>query len=91
MWCREETLNDGRILSDVINEEHVNVKYLPERKIPDNVVAVPNLVQSVQDADVLIFVIPHQFVKQTCDELKGKIKPGAFALTLIKVRRAIRD
>ena len=86
MWCREETLENGRKLTEVINEEHENVKYLPGQRIPSNVVAVPDLRESVSGADILIFVIPHQFVKQTCETLKGQVKPSAFALTLIKVR-----
>jgi glycerol-3-phosphate dehydrogenase (NAD+) len=86
MWCKEEILDDGRKLTEVINEQHENVKYLPGTKIPDNVIAVSDLGQSVKNADILIFVIPHQFVKQTCEQLKDKIKPDAFALTLIKVR-----
>lgn len=85
MWCKEETLDDGRKLTEVINKEHENVKYLPDQKIPENVVAVPDLLEAVKDADILIFVIPHQFVKETCEQLQGKIKKGAFALTLIKV------
>jgi len=87
MWCREETLDDGRKLTEVINKTHENVKYLPGQKIPDNVIAIPDLSESVKDADILIFVIPHQFVKKTCEELKNQIKPNAFALTLIKVRK----
>ncbi|CAF4974861.1 unnamed protein product [Rotaria sp. Silwood1] len=86
MWCKEETLEDGSKLTEVINKQHENTKYLPNEKIPDNVIALPDLSESVKDADILIFVIPHQFVKKTCDELKNKIKPTAFALTLIKVR-----
>ncbi len=86
MWCKEETLDDGSKLTQVINQQHENIKYLPHERIPNNVVAVPDLVESVKDADILIFVIPHQFVKKTCEELKTKIKPTAFALTLIKVR-----
>lgn len=86
MWCKEENLDNGRKLTDVINEDHENTKYLPGQTIPDNVVAVPDLTEAVDGADILIFVIPHQFVKQTCEELKNSIKPTAFALTLIKVR-----
>jgi glycerol-3-phosphate dehydrogenase (NAD+) len=87
MWCKEEQLNDGRKLTEVINKEHENVKYLPGQKLPENLIAVPELAEAVKDADILIFVIPHQYVKKTCEELKGKIKQDAFALTLIKVRR----
>ncbi|CAF2575774.1 unnamed protein product [Rotaria sp. Silwood2] len=84
MWCKEEILDDGSKLSEVINREHENVKYLPNKKIPDNIVAIPDLVEAVEDADILVFVIPHQYVKNTCEQLRNKIKKDAFALTLIK-------
>ncbi|CAF1111018.1 unnamed protein product [Rotaria sp. Silwood1] len=84
MWCKEEILDDGSKLSEIINREHKNVKYLPNKKIPDNIIAVPDLVEAVKDADILVFVIPHQYVKNTCEQIKNKIKKDAFALTLIK-------
>ena len=37
MWVYEEMI-DGRKLTDVINSEHENVKYLPGHKLPGNVV-----------------------------------------------------
>jgi len=87
MWCKEETLDDGNKLTEVINKQHENVKYLPNHKLPENVIAVPDLTEAVKDADIIIFVIPHQYVEKTCEQLKNKIKKDAFALTLIKVRR----
>ena len=65
-------------------------------------VAVPDLVESAANADILVFVLPHpargrggrtmlyditflQFVARTCETLKGKIKKGAIACSLIKV------
>jgi glycerol-3-phosphate dehydrogenase (NAD+) len=90
MWCKEEILSNGKKLTETINEEHENVKYLPKRKLDGNIVAVSDLRESVLNADILIFVIPHQYVRQICDELKGNIKSSAFALTLIKVRTSNR-
>lgn len=46
--------------------------------------AVPDLVEAAKDADILIFVVPHQFVPAQCKQLLGKIKPTATALSLIK-------
>jgi glycerol-3-phosphate dehydrogenase (NAD+) len=83
MWVFEEKV-DGRNLTEIINQDHENVKYLPGKKIPENVVAVPDLVQAVTDADVLVFVIPHQFVSKSCNEIKGKIKSSAISISLIK-------
>lgn len=37
MWVFEENIN-GRKLTDIINKDHENVKYLPGCKLPDNVV-----------------------------------------------------
>ncbi|NWU10129.1 GPD1L protein, partial [Cephalopterus ornatus] len=83
MWVFEENI-DGRKLSDIINKEHENVKYLPGHKLPDNVVAIPNLNEAVQDADLLVFVIPHQFIHKVCDEITGQVPKKALGITLIK-------
>ncbi|KAG5275191.1 hypothetical protein AALO_G00144590 [Alosa alosa] len=83
MWVFEEMVN-GRKLTEIINTEHENVKYLPGHKLPPNVVAVPDLLESVKGADILIFVIPHQFIKRVCDTIKGHIKPDAVGMSLIK-------
>lgn len=48
-------------------------------------VAVPNLSEAVQDADLLVFVIPHQFIHKICDEITGKVPKKALGITLIKV------
>jgi hypothetical protein len=39
----------------------------------------------VRGADILIFCAPHQFIRSMCKQLIGKIKPDAFAISLIKV------
>ena len=39
MWVFEEMVN-GRKLTEIINQDHVNVKYLPGFQIPDNVVGL---------------------------------------------------
>ncbi|KAL1251780.1 hypothetical protein QQF64_019576 [Cirrhinus molitorella] len=83
MWVFEEMVN-GRKLTEIINTEHENVKYLPGRKLPPNVLAVPDLLESVKGADILIFVIPHQFVSRVCDTIKGNIKTDAVGMSLIK-------
>nr|XP_011721616.1 glycerol-3-phosphate dehydrogenase 1-like protein isoform X3 [Macaca nemestrina] len=83
MWVFEETVN-GRKLTDIINNDHENVKYLPGHKLPENVVAISNLSEAVQDADLLVFVIPHQFIHRICDEITGRVPKKALGITLIK-------
>lgn len=83
MYVFEEMV-DGRKLTDIINTQHENVKYLPGHKLPENVVAVPDVLEAAHDADILIFVLPHQFIERTCKPLVGKIKPETVGLSLIK-------
>lgn len=84
MWVYEEKLADGRLLSQVINNDHENVKYLPGIILPQNVLAVTDLAESVKDSTLLVFVTPHQFVKGICKQLKGKLSPNARGISLIK-------
>lgn len=85
MWTMEELI-DGKKLTEIINTTHENVKYLPGVTLPENVVAVPDLIDSARDADLFIFVIPHQFIGATCQKLADAnvIKPTARGITLIK-------
>ena len=38
-------------------------------KLPTNIVAIPDAVEAARDADILIFVLPHQFVKRACQPM----------------------
>ena len=82
MWVFEEMIND-RKLTDIINSEHENVKYLPGKKLPENVIAIPDISEAASPADILIFVIPHQFIEKACGPLKGKMKKDAIGISLV--------
>jgi len=83
MWVYEEMV-EGRKLTEIINTQHENVKYLKGFPLPENVIAVPDIVEAAHDADFLVFVVPHQFIHRLCKDLKGKIKPTAVGVSLIK-------
>ncbi|XP_052028358.1 glycerol-3-phosphate dehydrogenase 1-like protein [Apodemus sylvaticus] len=83
MWVFEEIV-DGRKLTDIINSDHENIKYLPGHRLPENVMATPSLGQAVQDADLLVFAFPHQFIRTICDEIAEVVPRKARGLTLIK-------
>lgn len=55
------------------------------RLFPLGQVAVPDLAESVKGADILIFVVPHQFILRVCDTIKEHIKKDAVGMSLIKV------
>lgn len=79
----EEMVN-GRKLTEIINTDHENVKYLPGYKFPTNIVAIPDIVEACGDADIIIFVLPHKFVRHTLKPLEGKLKPNVIGVSLIK-------
>lgn len=83
MYVFEEMV-EGRKLTEIINQDHENVKYLKGFKLPHNVIAEPNVVECAKDADILIFVIPHKFVLGSCKPMVGHLKPGAIGISLIK-------
>ncbi|EXC31408.1 Glycerol-3-phosphate dehydrogenase [NAD(+)] [Morus notabilis] len=93
MWVFEETLPSGEKLTDVINRTNENVKYLPGIKLGKNVIADPDLENAGRsmflcfygtDANMLVFVTPHQFMEGICKRLVGKIKGDVEAISLIK-------
>ncbi|CAF2175976.1 unnamed protein product, partial [Rotaria magnacalcarata] len=83
MYVYEEMV-DGRKLTEIINEEHENTKYLPGHKFTPNIVAYADVVETIKDADILLFILPHQFVERTCNAIKSHVKPGAFSVSFSK-------
>ncbi|KAI0594106.1 glycerol-3-phosphate dehydrogenase [Biscogniauxia sp. FL1348] len=87
MWVYEEEVNyEGQTqkLTTVINNHHENVKYLPNVKLPTNLVANPSVEDAVSNSTILIFNLPHQFIHRICSQIKGKIVPFARGISCIK-------
>ena len=83
MWVFEEMVA-GRKLTDIINEDHENVKYMPGIKLPRNVIADADVVSATKGAHILIFVLPHQFLGSLCMKIRGNTAPDCIAVSLIK-------
>lgn len=83
MWVFEEDY-EGKPLTRVINETHMNPRYLPDIPLGDNVTAEPDLGKALKDATALVFVMPHQFFRKALDGIKGKVSQNARAVSLIK-------
>jgi len=86
MWMFEEQVKHGgatRKLSEVFNETKENIKYLPGIQLPSNIYAEPDVNKAMADADIMVWVLPHQFVPATVRSM-GKPKPGSMSVSLIK-------
>ncbi|EDO18061.1 hypothetical protein Kpol_1045p48 [Vanderwaltozyma polyspora DSM 70294] len=83
MWVFEEEI-EGEKLTEIINTRHENVKYLPGIRLPSHLVANPDLLDTVKDADILVFNIPHQFLSRIVSQLKGHVPPTVRAISCLK-------
>lgn len=83
LWIFDEKVHDKN-LSDIINSEHTNPKYLPDISLPNEIRAVTDILQVGSACDILVFVTPHEFLVRTIEPLKGKTKKGAIGVSLTK-------
>lgn len=82
MWVFEEKVN-GRNLTEIINTEHENVKYLPGIKLPENVYAEPSLANAIKGATIFIFVVPHQFLERQLQTIRTILESDSSASKFI--------
>ncbi|MDA2922260.1 glycerol-3-phosphate dehydrogenase (NAD(+)) [Patescibacteria group bacterium AH-259-L07] len=68
LWLYEEIIK-GKKLSDIINTEHVNVKYLPGVRLPKNIIAIPELRKVLERVCVIVMVVPHEFYRRISKEI----------------------
>ena len=73
-----------RPLTEVINEKHENVIYLPGIALPTSIVACPDIKTAVTGATMMVFVIPHNFLAPIVPKMEGAFAPGAIGISLIK-------
>lgn len=87
MWVKEEIV-DGKKLSELINETHENIKYLKGFQLPQNVKADPDIRNVINGTDLLIFVLPCQYLNDILLSIESdksiKIEKHVKAISLTK-------
>lgn len=84
MWVYDENVG-GEMLSNIINKDHENVKYLPGFVLPKNVVAITDLKKVCEESNILIFALPHQYLSHTLENIQNYIdSPNTTCISLIK-------
>jgi len=74
----------GTKLSDIINTQHENVKYLPGVKLPENLKAEPDMEATITGADLVVVGVPDQYIIPTCEKMKPFLKKSARIILLAK-------
>ncbi|KAI1285665.1 Glycerol-3-phosphate dehydrogenase [NAD(+)], cytoplasmic [Halotydeus destructor] len=70
----------------IIEKTRENIRYLTGIKIPSNVEAISDLNYAVSQSDILIFVIPHEYIHEMCYAISGPCiaKKKPIGVSLIK-------
>ena len=78
MWARSpETVKE-------INQNHTNKKYLPDAKLPQNLLASTDLERVVRTADVLIMGVPSSSFREVAKDLSQYLRPWVPVVSLTK-------
>ena len=78
LWARDaETVRE-------INDDHTNIKYLPDAKLPARLKATNDLEEAVTNMDVIIVGIPSQNFRDVLTEIKNYIRPWVPIVSLSK-------
>ena len=72
MWIYDEMMN-GKLLSTIINNDRINIKYLPNVILPPIIKVYSDLIEATYDADILIFVVSKKYLRDILKAMKGKI------------------
>ena len=67
IWVYEESVKEE------INTKHENVTFLPNFRLSENLTAYNNIKEVIKDADMLLSVLPSQFVRKIFTEIKDDI------------------
>ena len=70
----------------IIEKTRQNIRYLTAIKIPINVRPVSSLSEAVSNSDILLFVVPHEYIENLCKEIKdsASLSPEAIGISLSK-------
>ena len=69
---------------DEINSKQTNEIFLPGATLPANLVATNDIAKAVSGADIILSVVPTQFLRNVIKEMKPHLKPGVIIASASK-------
>jgi glycerol-3-phosphate dehydrogenase (NAD(P)+) len=78
LWAHEPEV------CELITRDRVNQKFLPGRPIPDSVTATNVLTQALEDAQIVVSVMPSQHCRRLFDHMRLRISPDAMIVSATK-------
>lgn len=78
IWARENEV------CAAINDQHENAVFLPDFKLPDNLTATSDLKAAVTGKDLIVSVVPSQFLRSVVREMKEHLDPSTAIVSASK-------
>lgn len=78
LWGRREELATG------INEQRQNLDYLPGIELPESITATINPADALTDAEVVVFAVPSQTLRDNLQDWGGLVPADAILVSLMK-------
>ena len=78
LWAR-----DSATVAE-INSNHTNVKYLPEARLPEALMATNDLEKAMSEVDVVIMGMPSQHFRKVLEDIRPYIRPWVPVISLTK-------
>ncbi|MGD9568451.1 MAG: NAD(P)H-dependent glycerol-3-phosphate dehydrogenase [Sedimentibacter sp.] len=78
VWLRDEEQ------CKTLSTERVNKKYLPNVKIPENIVFISNINEAAKDAEILLIVTPTQMIRSILKQIKDEYKTNKIIINASK-------
>ena len=78
LWVRNKEL------LNVIMEERENTTYLPDVKLPDNIIATNDLEYCCKNSDIIVLGTPSHAVRDTVQNIRGYINKDQYIVNLAK-------
>lgn len=78
LWSRNAAV------SEEINLQHTNRKYLPEVELPKVIRSTTSLHEAVNDKDMIMLVVPSHAMRETVRQIAKDLKPGTLIIHATK-------
>ncbi|CAH8593676.1 unnamed protein product [Schistosoma turkestanicum] len=83
-WFVRDEIYDNRSLTEWINKDHMNPSYLPDFKLPSNVVASSDIQKVTENADILLVAYPSCYIVWLVNLVKKFVKENAYFVSFCK-------
>ena len=78
IWAREADIVDH------MNQQHVNPAYLPDLRLPDELLAVKTLEEVVSEKDLIVLATPSHTLRGMADTIKPMLQGNEVVITVSK-------